>query len=367
MARLRIKCELCGLELPTTSLARHLRFRHSISNKEYYDKFIRKPGEGICPVCGKETTYLCITKGYRKHCSLQCKCADEEFIEKLSAITKDKKTKRKKNKTIVKTYGSKEKYHEHLSKVHKDWIDSQGEEYKQLKSQQLNGAFENLSTEEIKEIHKKAYKKTKRIKKKKYGDENYNNKKQTKETRSKLTLEKYRKEIKDIELLSYKNGVFHCRCNVCKKEFDMNCWELYQRHFRYGKPSCSICYPTFATSSVAEMNLKEYIKSVYNGPIIDNDRQTIKPKELDAYLPDLKLAFEFDGSYWHADSRIFEPDDIISQKSMTAQEIWDYDEQKIEECRKIGIELIRIKEYDWLNNRSECEKIIKEAINDKIV
>jgi hypothetical protein len=45
--------------------------------------------------------------------------------------------------------------------------------------------------------------------------------------------------------------------------------------------------------------LYEAIKALYSGPIIVNDRKVIKPKEIDIYLPDLKLGFEYQGEHWH--------------------------------------------------------------------
>ena len=33
--------------------------------------------------------------------------------------------------------------------------------------------------------------------------------------------------------------------------------------------------------------------------IVENSREIIKPYELDIYLPKLKIAFEFNGLYWH--------------------------------------------------------------------
>jgi hypothetical protein len=44
----------------------------------------------------------------------------------------------------------------------------------------------------------------------------------------------------------------------------------------------------------------DFIKSIYNGKIITNNRKILKGKELDIYLPDEKLAIEFDGIYWHS-------------------------------------------------------------------
>lgn len=61
---------------------------------------------------------------------------------------------------------------------------------------------------------------------------------------------------------------------------------------------CLSCYKA-QTASKAEIEVKEYIKSIYSGEIIDNSRKIIAPYELDIYLPELKLAFEYDGTYWH--------------------------------------------------------------------
>jgi uncharacterized protein YlaI len=43
-----------------------------MTSNEYYDRFFKKEGEGICPVCGKETKYLNLRKGYCKFCSYKC-------------------------------------------------------------------------------------------------------------------------------------------------------------------------------------------------------------------------------------------------------------------------------------------------------
>jgi endogenous inhibitor of DNA gyrase (YacG/DUF329 family) len=67
-----MKCEICGREFKNfKTLARHLR-THKITSKNYYDKYLKKEGEGICPICGKETNYINLNKGYRKFCSKKC-------------------------------------------------------------------------------------------------------------------------------------------------------------------------------------------------------------------------------------------------------------------------------------------------------
>ena len=53
------------------------------------------------------------------------------------------------------------------------------------------------------------------------------------------------------------------------------------------------------TYSKGEKELCQYIKSLYSGEILENTRKFIGGKELDIYLPELKLAFEYNGEYWH--------------------------------------------------------------------
>jgi hypothetical protein len=94
-----MKCEICGREFENyKSLARHLR-THKMTSKDYYDKFFKKEGEGICPVCGKETSFINLRKGYCKFCSKECaksgennpmygKHLSEEAREKISDAQK---------------------------------------------------------------------------------------------------------------------------------------------------------------------------------------------------------------------------------------------------------------------------------------
>lgn len=61
----------------------HLKSCHNgMSMKEYYDLCIKKDGEGICVVCGKETTFENYNLGYRKTCSIQCQHKNPDVIKK---------------------------------------------------------------------------------------------------------------------------------------------------------------------------------------------------------------------------------------------------------------------------------------------
>ena len=61
---------------------------------------------------------------------------------------------------------------------------------------------------------------------------------------------------------------------------------------------CTICNPIGDSQSLKEKELFKYIQSIYSGEIIQSYRDGL---EIDIYLPDLNLGFEFNGLYWHSD------------------------------------------------------------------
>jgi len=74
-------CQICNKKF--NNISNHLK-KHSITQKEYYDKFLRiKKDEGICLMhgivesCKKETQFINLKLGYAKFCSLKCsfKCS----------------------------------------------------------------------------------------------------------------------------------------------------------------------------------------------------------------------------------------------------------------------------------------------------
>lgn len=77
-----------------------------------------------------------------------------------------------------------------------------------------------------------------------------------------------------------------------------------------------------------------------------SDRTILDGKEIDIYVPDLKLGFEFNGLYWHSE--------IYRDKK--------YHLNKTKECLKKGIQLFHIWEDDWVNKN----EIVKSIIINKL-
>jgi len=62
-----VKCEVCGMLCKNyISLAKHLKYHHSLSSEAYYNQYLRKDGEGLCPVCGGKTRFVNLSVGYKK-------------------------------------------------------------------------------------------------------------------------------------------------------------------------------------------------------------------------------------------------------------------------------------------------------------
>ena len=85
---------------------------------------------------------------------------------------------------------------------------------------------------------------------------------------------------------------------------------------------------------------------MYNGNIIENDRQVLNGKELDIYIPNLNLAIEFNGNYWHSDV-------IISNNKHVEKSL---------NCKNRGIRLIHVFEYEWDNNQLKIKQLLKHSL-----
>jgi len=66
-------CRICGkLCNSWGGLSTHIRKSHSTSSEEYYNKFLKKPEEGLCEECKIQLPFKLISRGYSKFCSSNC-------------------------------------------------------------------------------------------------------------------------------------------------------------------------------------------------------------------------------------------------------------------------------------------------------
>ena len=215
----------------------------------------------------------------------------------------------------------------------------------------------------------------------KYGNENYNNIDKIKETLNSFTeedwkiildkrkstniekygvdhlykLELYRKVnfniANDDNYLNYIDGInslFSCDMGKCH-QFEIDSDNYYHRN-KNKIPLCTVCYPIGELSSISERELLAYIKSIYNSEVFEN---YLNGLEIDIYLPNLKIGFEFNGLYWHSE--------LFKQKN--------YHLDKFNYFKDKGIRIIHIWEDDWKNKKEIIKSQILNWINgisDKI-
>ncbi len=245
-------------------------------------------------------------------------------------VLKNKEIKEKGRDTLFKNYGVRNTFDskEIRDKAKETMIERHGTEIP-MQNNEIKEKFENTCLE-------------------KYGTKSYlgsldsqeKNKDSVKTKKLKIIKEYLGTYLKFINYIKEENYI-ECSCLKCDHRFRFSFQTIYLRH-KSNKGICPKCYPNvFLGYSGGEKELYNFIKENYNGEIIENNR-IIKPYELDVYLPDLKLAFEYDGIYWHSDE----------YKSK------DYHLMKSNMCKKLGIRLIHIFEDNWLNK----SEIIKSMI-----
>lgn len=91
-----------------------------------------------------------------------------------------------------------------------------------------------------------------------------------------------------------------------------------------------------------ELEVYEFIKTIYTQTIFQ--RHKIGGFEVDIFLPDINLAIEFNGNYWHS----------INDKNTHII--------KTDACEQLGIHLIHIFEHDWAFKRDKVCDILRYKI-----
>ena len=137
------------------------------------------------------------------------------------------------------------------------------------------------------------------------------------------------------------SGVSLFKCDYNQDHYfyiDSSC---YHNRIRSNLKLCTVCNPIGDSRSIKEDELYNFILSNYSGEIVKGYRDKL---EIDIYLPELKIGFEFNGIYWHSDK--------YRNKN--------YHSDKTKYFLERGIRIIHIWEDDWSFN---CD-IVKSQIKN---
>jgi len=351
-----MKCSICNIEVSNKGISSHLRRRHQTSNQEYYDQFIKKLNEGICPICGKATKFDTILTGYRKYCSTRCLNLDpetrakiektsierygvkcnlnlEETKKKANINSQSKESKTKRAKTNVEKYGTENVYasEQVKEKIRQTNLERYGVDY-------------SWQSDDVKE-------KSKVTSLAKYGTEH---------PQQSDVVKQHTRQLKQSRLQEFmiQNDCISRNEVIQKYGFGwtfivdkINVHPIYCGNNAFIKNSELINIQKYSEinhyqSSLFETEVIDYIKSIYSGKVIANTRDILKPYELDVYIPDKHIAIECNGTFWHD----------AEHKNKT------YHIDKSKSCRDKGIRLIHIYEWEWSNYPNKIKQLLNISL-----
>lgn len=263
----------------------------------------------IC-TCGKYTKFSSSVKGYRDYCSTKCVMLDPINVDKI-------------RKTCIIRYGVDNASKSDIIKAKKveTSISNSGVEYNSQRSEMR----ERLSS--LMHINSSKLNKAQR------------------KNRDNYIIDKLKKFDENIQYVGYDidEMVYICKCDK-GHEFKINKNNLNDR-IRYNNRICTVCNK-IGSGSDAENKLYEFISSKVDN-VLRNQRM-LDGKELDVYLPDLNIAFEYNGIYWHSSK--------YKDKN--------YHLDKTNKSLEKGIHLIHIYEDEWLSKRDIVQSMILNVIGE---
>jgi uncharacterized protein YfkK (UPF0435 family) len=296
-------------------------------SKILYDYFNKIESTPKCLECNcKEKRFIGFNDGYDNFCSRKC----------ASLNSKEKSIKLRRENTL------------------KKWGVTHTSKLKSVKEKQLKTNLEKYGapspTQNI-----SIRKKQRKTMLENWGVE-YSGKSKLLMSKSlKTRFNKYEKSIKELysglDIVNIpKEGTLTIKCNLCQKDYTIKTELLRLRYLRYKIEPCLNCNPLSSYKYTSQNDIYDFIQSNTNFEIIKGDRKILNGKEIDIYIPHLKLAFEFNGLYWHSD--------LFKEKN--------YHLDKKVKCEELGINLIHIWEDDWLHKREIVEsRIINLLDNSK--
>lgn len=168
-------------------------------------------------------------------------------------------------------------------------------------------------------------------------DRNSENRRYTTDDFIKKAMLVHKSDNYDYSLVDYKSSKTKVKiiCKKCGSNGKMHgIFETSPDLFLMGK-GCPKCGNHMST---AEDEICEFMaKIIGTGKIIRRSHKILNGDELDIYVPDFRLAIEYDGIRWHSEQ-------FNKNKN--------YHLEKTLKCRDAGITLIHVFEDEWIKNKN---------------
>jgi hypothetical protein len=306
-----------------------------------------------CKNClSNNVKFISFNKGYLNYCSYKCSSTcikvrekyNNTCIEKygVNNVSKNSDIKNKKKDTFIEKYGVSTYL---LTKDVKDIIK---DKYGVKNVFELDYIQEKIKSTNIKKygfscalLNPAIKNKTKETNIKKYGTDHYSKTIISRERIIKKIYDKYSTKIdNNYEVLNKNKHINTIKHKICEKVFEIQT-QLIRKRKNNNSEICLICNPI--KPSYGEFELSDFIRRL-GVNVINKYRDKY---EIDVYVPELNIGFEFNGLYWH--SELFLDNDYHLVKS--------------EYFKKKGIKIFHIWEDDWKHKNEIIKSIVTNKLN----
>lgn len=146
------------------------------------------------------------------------------------------------------------------------------------------------------------------------------------------------------------------------------CGGSYRRAVRaqcesIGGLTCPDCFSR-RRRSTGERQLSDWLRANCKHAVVDGDHSVLGRREIDCYVPDLSLGFEYNGTYWHSTARA----NVDRGEVETGPDGKSKHSLKWMDCHGKGVDLIYVWECDWTDGgetgdrlRTELKMVIDAA------
>lgn len=241
------KCGKCGSEFPhAKKLSEHIKMSHKMSSEDYTVSYLYDGKRPTCPVCGEQTRFKSILKGFSKFCKDHANLAMSQAGRRGGKSTAW-------NKGLTK----------------------ETDERVKRQSAQLVGKGNPF-----------------------YGKKHTPQARKKNANAHRLSFEDVKQRIvelnKNVDLLSTtyvdQNTPLKLKCRSCQTIDSVSLFN-FQR--------CWTCQTCFPNASKPQLDVVGYVRSLGFAPVVST-RNVIPPYELDIWIPEKNVAIEYHGLYWHS-------------------------------------------------------------------
>jgi hypothetical protein len=291
----------------------------------------------LCTICLNSVKFNGFSRGYQSVCSSRCAGKRAQEIS-------GKEIHRKGEETMIKKFGVKSPFQlDNAKKTARlnHFTGQTSEESRKLRKDKLQQRYGVTCTAQIPTVRDKITK-TMNDRYGGYFIASDEAQELRREKWLKLKIEKL-ESIYQTKLLSaytHSKDLHKAQCLLCFTEFNLSVANgIISR--------CPKCYFVPANRSLKEMELSKFIQSL--GFIAETNvkrKELIYPLSLDIFIPEKRIAIEFNGNYWHSE---------VHKDKM-------YHLEKLEKCLEKDIQLIQIFEYEYDINRILVESRLRSLL-----